>query len=163
MDFRLMGMAASACSLTLLAAFDSSPSYSQNLISEIEFRKNDLPVVVGGRGLPMTVQNRTDTEIDIVFTAPDGFLICDVQFQLGVAIMPAQGTEPFWGGTLQSQTTLRSHQVNGTGPLKSVHDKPSGRVTVQLIPDSASLERCRRPVTAVWYCSGAAGNACSLR
>lgn len=77
MNFRLMGMAATAC-LTLLTVFHSSPSYSQNLISEIEFRKNDLPVVVAGWGLPMRVQNNNGTEIDVVFSAPDGFLICDV-------------------------------------------------------------------------------------
>jgi len=162
MGFRLMGMAA-ACSLILVTAFDSNPSHSQELISEIQFRPNDLPVIVGGRGLNMRLNApKTDTEIDVLFDAPDGFVICDVRFDLSSAIMPGEVTEPFWGGTLQTQTTLRSYQVNGTGPGRAVHAKPSGRVTVQLIPDTASRERCRRPVTDVWYCKGA-GNTCQLR
>ena len=104
----------------------------------------------------MKVLDQTKSDMGVAFSSPPGFVICDVQLQLGSAIMPATGTVPFWGGTLRSQTELVSTQVNDTD------DKPSGRVTVQLIPDTSSAISCRRPGSSLWYCKGA-GNSCVLR
>lgn len=125
-------------------------------LSTIEFRAFDKPIVTYGSPMALRETYHTDMAMIGTFTAPDGFVICNMI--LRELVMMAGPTVPSFQLIMPYPNQISYSVANGTsrhnvGLGKQVNPKPTGKVILDLVPATGDRSACRK-LGQVWSFRG---------